>query len=69
MIPRTRAYKTAIAEASVAVKRPITIPPITINSNNKLGKASIKLETTSLILLLLEVGNPFFFGPKESYNH
>ena len=32
MIPSTRAYKTAIAEASVAVKRPITIPPITINS-------------------------------------
>ena len=43
---------TAIAEASVAVKKPATIPPITIKSKNKLGNALMKLENISLILLL-----------------
>ena len=47
-------YKTAIADASVAVKKPATIPPITIKSKNKLGTAPIKLETISFKLLFLE---------------
>src|SRR5690554_1663471 len=37
---KTKEYKTAIAEASVAVKNPATIPPITTISINKLGSAS-----------------------------
>ena len=36
------AYKTAITEASVAVNIPATIPPTTINSNNKLKNAFLK---------------------------
>ena len=33
-----------MAEASVAVKKPKTIPPMTIKSNKILGRALIKLE-------------------------
>src|SRR5690606_41924243 len=42
-IAKIRLYTTATAEASVAVKTPIIIPPMTITSNNKLGNALKKL--------------------------
>ena len=53
-----------MAEASVAVKKPKTIPPMTIKSNKILGSALIKLEMIFLKLLLFKTGYPFLFaGP------
>ena len=51
-----------MAEASVAVKKPNTIPPITIKSNKILGRALIKLEMILLKLLLFKTGYPFLFA-------
>ena len=38
-MPNTSAYTTAIAEPSVAVKTPITMPPITMIINDNAGSA------------------------------
>ena len=45
------AYKTAITEASVAVKIPATIPPTTTTNNNKLKKAFLKYPVLDPYLL------------------
>ena len=45
-----------MAEASVAVKIPATIPPITTTNNIKLGKASTNLLKNSLKPTNLSVG-------------
>ena len=51
-----------MAEASVAVKKPKTIQPITIKSNKRLGRALIKLEMIFLKLLLFTTGSPLLYA-------
>lgn len=64
--PSTRVYNTAIADASVAVKIPVTIPPITNTNKNKLGTASTKVLNTSLNELLLPILYFFFFAQTDA---
>ena len=51
---KTKVYTTAIADASVAVNTPTTIPPITTTKSIKLGNAARNFVPSSLAL----VGSP-----------
>lgn len=62
--PKIKLYSTAMAEASVAVKIPVTIPPITTTSIKRLGKASMNVLPTCLKLLRLPTLY-FSFLPKK----
>ena len=64
----TKQYSTAIPEASVAVKTPVTIPPITTTNSNKLGKASKKVLSIVPKLLRSPAGYFFFLIQKVATN-